>query len=52
MKEILLEDLLHILEKETTSPIKIKFNQHNGFSDPMDLYKANPDEINNQWLFW
>lgn len=51
MKEILLEDLLHILEKETTSPIKIKFNQHNGFSDPMDLYKANPDEINNQWLF-
>ena len=52
MKEILLEDLLHILKKETNSPIKIKFNQHNGFSDPMDLYKANPDEINNQWLFW
>ncbi len=25
MKEILLEDLLHMLEKETTSPIKIKF---------------------------
>ena len=52
MKEILLEDLLHILEKETKNPIKIKFNQHNGFTDPMDLYKANPDVINNQWLFW
>ena len=52
MKEILLENLLHILEKETNRPIKIKFNQHNGFSNPMDLYKDNPDEINNQWLFW
>lgn len=52
MKEILLEDLLHILEKENKNPIKIKFNQHNGYDNPMDLYKANPDVINHQWLFW
>ena len=52
MKDILLEDILHISEKETRNHIKIKFNQHNGYTNPMDLYKANPDEINHQWLFW
>lgn len=52
MKEILLENLLNILNKEFNSKVKVKFNQYNGQDNPMELYKANPDEINNDWLFW
>lgn len=52
MKEILLENLLHVLEKEFNTKVKVKFNQYNGLDNPMELYKANPDEINNDWLFW
>lgn len=52
MKEILLENLLHILDKGYKTRVKVKFNQYNGLDNPMELYKANPDEINNDWLFW
>ena len=34
------------------SNIKIKFNQSNGYDDPMELYQSNPDIIDTQWLFW
>ncbi|MFW2491568.1 GIY-YIG nuclease family protein [Clostridium chromiireducens] len=34
------------------SNIKIKFNQYNGENDPMEVYKKNPDIVNNRWLFW
>lgn len=50
-KRLYLNDLLHLddIELENT---KIKFNQYNGETDPMDEYKREPDRINNQWLFW
>lgn len=51
MSEILLNDLLGF-DKEQFGNIKIKFNQWNGHSDPMELYQSDPDIINNQWLFW
>lgn len=51
MDKILLNDLL-LLDEEEIENTKIKFNIHNGYSDPMDLYLSNPDIINNQWLFW
>ena len=51
MKKILLNDLLNIPAANFHN-IKIKFNQHNGFDDPMALYLSNPNVINNQWLFW
>lgn len=52
MEEILLENLLQILKSDFVSKVKVKFNQYNGVDNPMELYKANPDEINNDWLFW
>lgn len=52
MNNILLEDLLHFFEKKFDASIKIKFNQYNGYVNPMDSYKENPEEVNNRWLFW
>ncbi len=51
MEQILLNDLLHF-PKEEFNNIKIRFNQHNGYSNPMELYQQNPEEINTRWLFW
>lgn len=51
MKKILLDDLLHI-PAELADNVKVKFNQHNGFDDPMDLYLREPEIVNAQWLFW
>lgn len=51
MKRILLNDLLGI-NPEMMDRVKIKFNQNNGFDDPMDLYLREPEIINTQWLFW
>lgn len=51
MEGLLLKDLLHFSEEELPN-VKIKFNQYNGFNDPMDLYKSNPEIVNTQWLFW
>ena len=31
---------------------KVKFNRDNGYDDPIDIYKSNPDLINKQWLYW
>ena len=50
--EITLENLLHLLSLFPNDRIKIKFNQHNGEYDPMDLYKSDPDQINVDWLLW
>ena len=50
MNEIFLENLLQL--KNFEDRVKVRFNQYNGYDDPMELYKANPDEVNNQWLFW
>ena len=51
MKKILLDDLLHI-PAELTSNVKVKFNQHDGHKDPMELYLREPEIVNTQWLFW
>ena len=51
MEGLLLKDLLRFSDDEI-GKVKIKFNQHNGNDDPMDLYKRNPDIVNNTWLFW
>lgn len=52
MKEHLnLNDLLHLSDAELNSA-KIRFNQWNGETDPMDEYKRDPDMINNRWLLW
>ena len=51
MNCILLKDLLRFSDDELAN-VKIKFNQHNGYDDPMDLYRSNPEIINTQWLFW
>lgn len=51
MEKIYLNNLLHFNQADYGN-IKIKFNQSNGYEDPMELYQNNPDIINNQWLFW
>ena len=51
MKKILLDDLLHI-PSDIARSVKIKFNQHNGFDDPMELYLRKPEIVNTQCLFW
>lgn len=48
---ITLNDLLRFSEDESKN-IKVRFNQHDGHDDPMELYLQNPDIINSQWLFW
>lgn len=51
MEKIYLNNLLHFNQADYGN-IKIKFNQSNGYDDPMELYQSNPDIVNNQWLFW
>lgn len=50
-KKIKLNDLLKFEEKDFKN-IKIRFNQWNGTQNPMEAYKANPELVNNDWLFW
>ena len=42
MNEILLEDIFQL--NKHRSRVKVRFNQYNGHDDPMEVYKANPDE--------
>ena len=51
MSKIYLNDLLKI-EPSEFSNIRVKFNQHNGTDDPMDLYLKNPDIVNTRWFLW
>lgn len=46
-----LNDLLNLSEDELKNT-KVKFNQWNGKTDPIERYKENPDIINNEWFFW
>ena len=48
---IKLNDLLRIPDSESNNT-KVRFNQHDGHDDPIDVYLKNPDIINSQWLFW
>lgn len=51
MSKIMINDLLQITEGELENT-RIKFNIFNGESDPLDLYKENPDKINIDWFLW
>lgn len=49
--KIYLQDLLRFSD-EDLKKVKIKFNQWDGRTDPLDEYIKNPDTVNNGWLFW
>jgi len=49
MGKIMLNDLLKI---ENLENVKVKFNQFNGDTDPMEEYKHHPDIVNTNWLLW
>lgn len=51
MEQLLLQDLLHISDDEMNQ-VKIKFNQFNGSTNPMDEYQHDPEAVNSGWLFW
>lgn len=51
MPKITLNDLLGI-KPEDYPNTRIRFNQHNGTYDPMDLYLKNPDIVNVGWFLW
>ena len=44
--EILFEDILNLNKRSDYNRIKVRFIQHNGTDDPMELYKSEPDIIN------
>jgi len=50
-KPLLLNDLLH-LNQSDLDRAKVKFNQHNGKIEPIEVYLRNHDEVNTTWLFW
>jgi hypothetical protein len=50
-KLLTLNDLLQ-LNQVDLDRAKIKFNQYNGETAPMEVYLRNPDDVNNNWLFW
>ena len=51
MAKIMLNDLLHFDATEVPN-VRVKFNISNGYDDPLDLYKTNPDEVNVTWFLW
>ena len=51
MAKIMLNDLLHFNAAEVPN-VRVKFNIYNGYDDPLDLYKTNPDEVNVTWFLW
>lgn len=48
---LMLNDILY-LSDEQISRGKVRFNRNNGCDDPIELFKTNPDVINNQWFLW
>lgn len=51
MNKILLNDILNISPEEIENT-KIKFNIFNGYTDPLELYKENPEKVNTTWFLW
>ncbi len=51
MAKILLNDILALTSAEIQNT-KLKFNIYNGNTDPLDLYKENPEEVNTTWFLW
>ena len=51
MAKIMLNDLLRFDAAEVPN-VRVKFNIYNGYDDPLDLYKTNPNEVNVTWFLW
>ena len=51
MAKIMLNDLLRFDTAEVPN-VRVKFNIYNGYDDPLDLYKTNPDEVTVTWFLW
>ena len=51
MEKILLNDILRISQEELSNT-RIKFNIYNGYTDPLELYKENPEQVNTTWFLW
>lgn len=51
MAKILLNDLLRF-DAATLPDVRVKFNIYNGYDDPLELYKQDPDEVNVNWFLW
>lgn len=51
MNKLYLNQLLQISD-DNMHKVKVRFNQNNSSENPMELYKQNPDIVNNRWLFW
>ena len=51
MAKIMLNDLLRFDTAEVPN-VRVKVNIYNGYDDPLDLYKTNPDEVNVTWFLW
>ena len=51
MEKILLNDILKI-NNEEISNTRVKFNISNGYTDPLELYKENPEKVNTTWFLW
>lgn len=49
--KILINDILH-LNEDDENRAKVKLNQWNGSSLPIEEYKTNPDLVNVEWLLW
>lgn len=49
--DIHLRDLLNI-DNVRIKKYKVKFNQHNGEIEPINVYLRNSEEFNSRWLFW
>lgn len=51
MDKIYLNDILNFSDEEIEN-IKVKFNRYNGYEDPLDIYKINPNKVNIDWFLW
>ena len=51
MKKILINDLLRIPEDDIYN-VRLKLNVDNGYTDPLEEYKQDPDIVNTQWFLW
>lgn len=51
MGKILLNDILHFGQDELPK-VRVKFNIYNGYHDPLELYKEDPDKVDAEWLLW
>lgn len=51
MKKILINDLLRIPDAEISN-VRLKLNIDNGYTDPLEEYKRDPDKVNVDWFLW